>query len=274
MSRSRRSLCALILLAPLALASCGRAEPTGGRRLRMASTTSLADTGLLGELLPAFEKKTGYHVDVSSVGSGKALEMLRDGSADVAITHAPAEEQAAITAGAAGTRTPFMHNEFVLVGPKDGIGVVAGAGDIWEALRRVAASGRKFVSRGDGSGTHQREQALWQGAGIAPDAAFIVRANAGMGTALECASEEAAFTLVDRSTFQVKQKGLKLAIVFQGDEGLRNTYSVIEPRPGSAGNTQGAAALAAFVTSAEGRALIGAFGVQAFGEPLFTPERR
>jgi tungstate transport system substrate-binding protein len=264
----------LLVLLALTSLSCGKPEPSGGRALRVAITTSLKDSGLLEELLPAFERKTGYHVEVSSVGSGKALQRLREGADDVAITHAPAEEQAAAAAVAIGVRTPFMHNEFVVVGPKDQVGVVAGAGDIREALRRIAGSARKFISRGDGSGTHQRELALWQAASIAADSAFIVRANAGMGATLERASDEAAFTLTDRSTFLAKQKDLKLAIVFQGDEALRNTYVVVEPKAGASTNAQGAHALAEFVVSPEGRFVIGAFGVKTLGEPLFTPEHR
>jgi tungstate transport system substrate-binding protein len=167
-----------------------------------------------------------------------------------------------------------MHNEFVIVGPADQIGVVAGAGNVREALGRIASSGRKFVSRGDDSGTHQRELALWKTAGIAATSSFIVQANAGMGETLERASDEGAFTLCDRSTFLAKQKDLKLAIVFQGDESMRNTYAVIEPKGGAQVNAEGARALADFLLSPEGRAIIGAFGVKASGEPLFTPEAR
>jgi tungstate transport system substrate-binding protein len=267
--------CLFFLLAVAGL-SCSKPEPAGGRALRMATTTSVKDSGLLDELLPAFEKKTGYRVEVSAVGSGKALHLLRDGAADVAITHALAEEQSASAAGEIGPRTPFMHNEFVLVGPRDQVAVVAGAGDIREALSRLAGSGQKFISRGDESGTHQREVALWKAARIAADSSFIVRAGAGMGATLERASSEGAFTLADRATFLTRQKDLKLAIVFQGDEALRNTYAVIEPKAGSGGraNAEGAHALAEFLVSPEGRAIIGAFGVKSSGEPLFTPESR
>jgi len=276
MNRVVRSFWTIWCVFALALAglSCSKPEPSGGRKLHLATTTSLKDSGLLEELLPAFEKKTGYHVEASAVGSGKALAMLREGAADVAITHAPAEEQAAVASGEVGQRTPFMHNEFVLVGPADQASVVAGAGDALGAMRSIAASGRKFISRGDGSGTHQRELALWKAAGIAPDSAFIVRASAGMGATLERASEADAFTLSDRSTFLAKHGDLKLAIVFQGDEALKNTYSIITPRPSESArvNAEGARALADYLRSPEGRARIGAFGVKALGEPLFTPE--
>ncbi|WP_170229368.1 substrate-binding domain-containing protein [Polyangium fumosum] len=263
----------MVLLFALVGLSCGK-QPAGGRVLRLATTTSLKDAGLLDELLPAFEAKTGYRVEVSALGSGKALRALRDGAADVAITHAPTEEQAALAAGDIGRRTPFMHNEFVIVGPANQISVVAGAGNVREALSRIASSGLKFVSRGDDSGTHQRELALWKAAGIAASSSFIMQANAGMGETLERASDEGAFTLCDRSTFLAKQKDLKLAIVFQGDEALRNTYAVIEPKAGAQVNAEGARALADFLLSPEGRAIIGAFGVKASGEPLFTPEAR
>jgi tungstate transport system substrate-binding protein len=273
MNATLRVLSQLWLVAALVLASlsCGRSEPAGGRTLRLATTTSFVDSGLLRQLAPAFEKKTGYRIETSAVGSGKALLRLRDGSADVAITHAPSEEQAALAAGEIGARTPFMHNEYVVVGPKDQIGVVAGASSATEALRRIAASGRRFVSRGDGSGTNQRELALWKTAEIAADSAFIVRADAGMAATLQRASDEGAFTLADRSTFLAKQKDLELAIVLQGDPSLRNVYAVLEPKASAGVNTAGARALAEFVTSPEGRALIGAFGVETLGEPLFTP---
>jgi tungstate transport system substrate-binding protein len=174
-------MCCLFVLLAVAGLSCGKPEPAGGRALRMATTTSVKDSGLLDELLPAFEKKTGYRVEVSAVGSGKALQMLREGAADLALTHAPAEEQAAVASGEVGRRTPFMHNEFVLVGPQDQVTVVAGARDIREALRKIESSTRKFISRGDNSGTHQRELVLFQAAGIAADSSFIERANAGWG---------------------------------------------------------------------------------------------
>ena len=267
--RPSASTLALFLLAIFAL-SCGRAEPAGGRKLRLATTTSVQDSGLLAVLTPAFEKKTGYHLDVSAVGSGKALGLLKDGGADVALTHAPEEEEAAVAAGSAAKRTPFMHNELVIVGPRDQAGVVAGASVAVAAMRAIAASGRKFASRGDGSGTHLRELALWKSAGVDPTGAFIVHTSAGMAATLTRASDEGDFALTDRATYLARQKDLKLAIVFQGDAALRNTYSAIEPRAGS-GNAAGAHELTLYVLSPEGRALIGAFGVDTLGEPLFTP---
>ena len=240
-----------------------------GRTLRLATTTSVEDSGLLAELLPAFQKLRGYRVEVRAVGSGRALELLRAGEVDVAITHAPDEEQRAIAAGHASRRTPFMRSDFVIVGPKDIAGVVAGASDVQEVLRRVAASGRKFISRGDGSGTHLREQALWKLAGIAVSGSFLIEAKAGMVDTLKMASEKEAFALTDRATFLAHRGDLDLAILFQGEDELRNVYSVMEP-PGA--ERAGAQALTEFVRSAEGRGILGAFGIKTFGEPLFSLE--
>jgi tungstate transport system substrate-binding protein len=260
-------LSSLVLL--LCVSACFGSKK--GKTLRLATTTSVHDSGLLTALLPAFEERSGYRVEVNAVGSGKALELLRSGSADAAITHAPDEEQQAVTAGQAARRTPFMHNELVLVGPKDHASLVAGSSDFREAMRKIAASGRKFISRGDGSGTNKREQALWKAANIAIDSSFIVAAKAGMGETLEKASEDEAFALTDRGTFIAKRGDLDLAIVFQGDDELRNIYAIVEPTKQGDVNADGARALAEFLRSPEGRALIGRFGVEKLGEPLFTP---
>jgi len=270
-TRACRLLSLLSLLSLLALLLVACSGDKRSRPLRLATTTSLQDSGLLTELLPAFEQRCGCRVEVSAVGSGKALELLQSGAADVAVTHAPDPERAALAAGQIARRTPFMHNDFVLVGPKDQASVVAGAGDVREALRRVAASGRKFVSRGDGSGTHQRELALWSAAGIPRDAPFVTATHAGMAETLAAASKEGAFALADRSTFLARRGELDLAIVFQGDDALRNVYSALEPKSAE-GEGKDARAFVDFLRSPEGRALIGQLGVKAFGEPLFTPE--
>jgi tungstate transport system substrate-binding protein len=264
-----RSLCGLI--AALFLLGCS--TPKGGKKLRLGTTTSVKDSGLLEELLPPFEKKSGYAVAVESVGSGKSLAMLASAAVDVAITHAPDEEQRAIESGKVGRRTPFMHNEFVIVGAKDHAAAVAGASDFREVLKKIASSGKKFVSRGDGSGTHLREQALWKAAGIASDAAFIIVAKKGMAETLAKASKEEAFALTDRSTFLAHRKDLDLAIVFQGDDELRNFYAVLLPATKTEGvNREGGQALADYLQSSDGRAVIGRFGIEKLGEPLFTPD--
>lgn len=259
-----------LLLLLLLLAACSRGDRSA--TLRLATTTSLVDTGLLAQLVAAFEQKSGAKVEVTAAGSGKALELLQSGAADLAITHAPEAESAALAAGRIGARTPLMRNDFVLVGPKDGIEVVGGSASARETMRRIAASGRKFVSRGDQSGTHQRETALWKAAGIAANAPFVVTTGTGMGEALRRASDEKAFTLTDRSTFMTKRGDLDLVIVYQGDEELRNVYSALEPREGSGERARTAHSFVEFLRSPEGRALIGQFGVRDLGEPLFVPQ--
>lgn len=266
---SRRGL-SVLLLAFTALVACS-GDGGRGKPLRLATTTSVQDSGLLDVLLPAFTASSERAVVVDAVGSGEAIDRLRAGEADVALTHSPDEELQALAGGNIGARTPVMRNQFVLVGPVEHAGVVAGASDVVGAMRAIAGSGQRFVSRGDGSGTHQREQALWAAAGVAADSPFIVVAQAGMGATLATAAREQAFTLSDRATFIARRGDLDLAIVFQGDARLDNVYSVLEPGPGSGADAAGARALAGFLRSETGRSLIGSFGVQPYGEPLFMP---
>lgn len=264
---SRRSFAALVC-ACAALVACGGER---GKPLRLATTTSVHDSGLLDRLLPAFTAAHGRPVEVHAVGSGQAIAMLRSGQADVAITHSPGEEVQALEAGQLGARTPVMRNAFVLVGPVEYAGVVAGEGDITGAMRDVAASGHRFVSRADDSGTHQRERQLWASAGVPADSPFILPARAGMAATLDLAAREHAFALSDRGTFLARRGDLGLAILFQGGADLENLYSVLEPAPRPGTDTPGARAFLNFMRSAPARAQIGSHGVAALGEPLFTP---
>jgi tungstate transport system substrate-binding protein len=164
-----------------------------------------------------------------------------------------------------------MRNEFVLAGPVEGAGVIAGQSDIVGALRAIAGSGRPFVSRGDDSGTHQREQQLWAAAGVPADSAFIIVAGAGMADTLDRAARERAFTLSDRATYLTRRGAGELVIVFQGGAELDNVYSALEPAAATQVDAPGARAWVEFLRSEPGRSLIGGFGVQVYGEPLFTP---
>lgn len=222
---------------------CARPESADRRAatVRLATTTSVVDSGVLDALLAKYPER----VEIHAVGSGKALELLDAGKADVAIVHG-----VGVTRG-----TPLMHNDFVLVGPRT---APLAVGDMRDAMRLIAQSGRPFVSRGDESGTHQTERKLWAAAGVTP--AKLIETRAGMKATLERASKEQAYALTDRGTFVANRKALKLAIVFQGDDELVNTYAVAGDHP-----------LAKYLLSDAAREIIGAHGVAAHGEPLFTP---
>jgi tungstate transport system substrate-binding protein len=275
----RKTLLVLTLVSGATLLvarSCATEKPDGagpgGAALRLATTTSVVDSGLLEAVRPELERRLGLRIEVEAVGSGQALARLAEGAADVALTHSPSAERALVSSGKAVRRTPVMRSDFVLVGPGDAAAVVAGSGSIGEALRRVAGSGRRLVSRGDDSGTHRRELELLERAGISPGSRFIVRADAGMAATLRRAADEKAFTLTDRATFIALRGKLDLAILFQGGEALENTYSIVEPRAGAGRvHAAGARALADLLRAPEARALVGRFGVERFGEPLFTP---
>ena len=264
----RRSFAALACAFAVVVA-CGGGER--GKPLRLATTTSVQDSGLLDRLLPAFTAAHGRPVEVQAVGSGRAIALLRGGQADVAITHSPSDEVQAVASGLIGARTPVMRNAFVLVGPVEYTGVIAGAADITGALQAVAASGHRFASRADDSGTHQRERQLWAAAGVPTDSPFILPARAGMAATLGLAAREHAFALSDRATFLAHRGELGLAVVFQGGAALDNPYSVLEPAPDADADAPGARTFLKFLRAAPTRAQIGSHGVAALGEPLFTP---
>jgi tungstate transport system substrate-binding protein len=198
--------------------------------ITVASTTSTAQSGLFKHLLPVFEKRTGIQVRVVAVGTGQALDMARRGDADVVFVHARSAEEKFIAEGYGVKRLPVMYNDFVLIGPKSDPARIAGGKDVVEALRKVKQAGAPFVSRGDRSGTHMAEIALWKQAGIdiASDKGSWYRdAGQGMGPALNSASSMNAYILADRGTWiSFKNRG-PLAILVEGDKRLFNQYGVI-----------------------------------------------
>jgi tungstate transport system substrate-binding protein len=237
------------------------------RPVILATTTSTVDTGLLEALVPVFEKRSGFQVKTVAAGSGEALAMGRKGAADVLLVHAPAAEEKLMADGFGARRLAVMHNEFFLVGPPDdpaGAKVAAAA----EALRRIAEKKAVFVSRGDDSGTHKKEKALWEAAGVKPEGAWYVEAGQGMGATLTIANEKRGYTLTDSGTFY-SMKSIDLAVAVQGDPELANPYHVIEVKSEGA-NADGARAFADFLVGAEGQALIAKF--EKGGHTLFTPD--
>ncbi len=244
----------------------------------LATTTSTRDAGLLDSLLPVFERATGYHVKVVAVGSGQALEMARRGDADVVLAHAPAAERALTDSGYFIRRRLVMHNEFLIVGPPEDPAGVRGVRDAVAAFSRIASSRALFVSRGDRSGTHERELSLWRKGGVSPPApgAWYLESGQGMGATLQIASEKGAYTLTDRATYLAWRDKSGLAALVEGDTLLYNVYHVLELNPGNAPaariNLRGGRALADFFVAAETQKLIGEFGKSRFGRSLFVPD--
>jgi len=241
----------------------------------LATTTSTRDAGLLDSLLPLFERQTRFHVKVIAVGSGQALAMGRRGDADVVLSHAPEAERALVDSGYFVRRRLVMHNEFLVVGPAADPAGVRGLTDAIAAFRRIAAAHAAFVSRGDQSGTHQREQQLWKlAAGSAPRDGWYVESGQGMGATLQLADEKRAYTLTDRATYLAWRDKLQLVPMVEGDSLLYNVYHVLELNPKNAARVNLAAgrALAEFFVAAETQALIAGFGKARFGQSLFVPD--
>ena len=225
--------------------------------------------------MPRFEARSGIHVRVVAVGTGAALRMGREGNADVLLTHARAGEEELVAVGAALSRIPFMENHFVVAGPADDPAGVAGAASPAEALRAIAALPAPWVSRGDDSGTHRREQALIAEAGLTGEEwEGFARTGAGMGLTLQVAGERRAYTLSDLGTFLAYAERVELAALSPPAPSLRNVYAVLrvspERFPGRV-NGEGGARFAAFLLEPETLGLIAGFGVERYGRPLFTP---
>ena len=267
----------LFLSALLAVTLAAGCRPTArpGGTLTLATTTSVRDSGLLDVLVPKFRENTGIEVRVVAVGSGQALELGRRGDADVLVTHAPAAEQKFMGEGWGQDRRPVMHNDFVLVGPKSDPATINRQMSITESFTRIAQHEALFVSRGDDSGTHQKEQEIWKQAGCEPHGDWYIRAGAGMAEVLRIAQEKQAYALADRGTFMALQKELNLKILSEGDPFLKNGYAVIvvSMKKHPHVNTEAAQQFADFLTDPTTKKLIAEFGVETFGEPLFHPEQ-
>ena len=225
---------------------------------------------MLDSLLPLFEQRTGYKVNVVAVGTGQAIAMARHGDAEIVLVHAPEMEEAEVDSGHFVRRRLVMHNDFLFVGPARDPAGVRGMHDPVAALRRIATATAPFVSRGDRSGTHLFEQKLWKLAGSQPPApgGWYVEAGQGMAATLQMADEKHAYTISDRGTFLAWQSKLELVPLVEGDTLLKNIYHVMEVPNAD----DGARALADFFVSPEAQAFIGSFGTGRFGRSLFVPD--
>ncbi|MDX1688188.1 MAG: substrate-binding domain-containing protein [Candidatus Promineifilaceae bacterium] len=243
--------------------------------LTLATTTSTENSGLLEYLLPAFEEEYNVDVDVVAVGTGQALQLGEDGNADVLMVHARSLEDAFMEAGHGVRREDLMYNDFVIVGPPDDPAGVAGMEDAAAAFAQIAEAEAPFVSRGDDSGTHTKEKAIWEEAGVEPSGDWYISAGQGMGAVLTMSDEQQAYTLSDRATYLARTlEGTELEILVEGDPILFNPYGVIAVNPDKGEHIQNDLAnrFIDWLISVPAQEMIAEYGVEEFGDPLFTPD--
>lgn len=270
----------LALLGALVVAACDEEEAPNGRErgpkdIILATTTSTQDTGLLDVLVPIFEKESGYNVKVIAVGSGQALAMGERGDADVLLAHAPAAEEELVDKGVAINRRLVMHNDFIIVGPEKDPAGIKGMTSAADALAAIYNEDATFVSRGDGSGTHKAELALWKKAGLDPAGqSWYEESGQGMGATLQIANQTDAYTLADRGTYLSQRENLDLVVLVEGDPVLFSVYHVMQVNPAEFDlvNGPGGAAFVEFMVSDVAQAIIKDFGVDKFSQPLFVPD--
>jgi len=241
----------------------------------LATTTSTQDSGLLDVLLPIFEKNTSYFVKTIAVGSGQAMAMGQKGEADVLLVHSPDAEKKFVAEGYGINRRLVMHNDYIIVGPPEDSAKIKGIKSASEAFKKMAASNALFLSRGDNSGTHSKEKAIWKAAGInAEKEKWYQQTGLGMGQTLNVTAEKKGYTLADRGTYLALKKNLGLDILVEGDAILLNIYHVIEVNPAKwpKANSPGAKAFADFMVAKETQGIIKTFGIDKFGSPLFFPD--
>jgi tungstate transport system substrate-binding protein len=280
----RRARTAIVSVLVAALCSAGAiplaaqgtpttATRTGAQDVILATTTSTADTGLLDALSPLFAEATGYTLKPIAVGSGAALELGERGEADVVLAHSPAAELTFMDEGFGAERRTVMYNDFVIVGPPDDPAGISSTASAAKAFRTIADTQSRFVSRGDESGTNALERLLWTQAGIEPAGGWYIESGTGMGETLTIANEREAYTLADRGTYLALKDRLELPVLMEGDKALINIYHVItlNPANGPRINTEGGEAFLTFLLDPATQAFIGEFGIEEFGEPLFTP---
>lgn len=260
---NRRTLLLLLAFAsPIAMAQ---------QVLRMSTTTSTDNSGLLAHLLPAFEANSGLKVQVISVGTGKALELAKNGDVDVTLVHARAAEDKFVADGFGVDRRDVMYNDFVIAGPAADPARIRGSKDVIGALAKIAAQNVKFISRGDNSGTDLMEKSYWKQAGTLPANGRYVSAGLGMGEVLNMAAELQAYTLTDRATFSAYKARTGLEVLVEGDPKMFNPYGIIAVNPEryKGINYKGARQLIEWITSPAGQARIASF--RPAGQQLFFP---
>lgn len=246
-----------------------------GERLRLSTTTSTENSGLLHVLLPPFEDMFNIKVDVIPVGTGQALKLAENGDVDVTLVHARHLENRFVREGYGVNRRDVMYNDFVIIGPRSDPAGVRKAKTAVDAFKKIALNQATFISRGDNSGTHAKEMETWETTGKKPSGSWYLEAGKGMGTILIMAYEKGAYTLADRGTYLAfsGSRKIDLPILFEGDPVLFNPYGIIAVNPARYPhvNYVKAMALIDWVTSRQGQKIIKEFGKDRFGQPLFIP---
>ena len=262
------------VIASLALTLFFGAGAWAAADIRLATTTSTENSGLLKVILPVFESKYGGKVRVVAVGTGAALKLGENGDADVVLVHARALEDQFMAAGFGSVRKDVMYNDFVVVGPKTDPAAARGMRDVIAAMRKISASGAKFISRGDESGTHQMEKQYWKSAGVEPKGTWYVSAGQAMGQVLTMAGQLEGYTLTDRATYAAYKDKTGLDTLVEGDPKMFNPYGVIavNPQRHPGINSEGAMAFVNWITSPEGQQAIAGFRIN--GVQMFFPTAR
>ncbi len=269
------SFLSLIMAISLAwLTPVSAANDPQSKIIRLATTTSTENSGLLGILLPHFTQQTGYQVHVIAVGTGKALRMGRDGDVDVVLVHAPKAEAEFVANGFGTQRHAVMYNDFILIGPADDPAGINTALSVSDAMHRIAGHGATFISRGDDSGTHKKELTLWVSIQLQPGGNWYREAGQGMGKVIQIADELEAYTLTDRGTWLAYRNNSSLKLLFAGDPLLHNPYGIIAVNPKRFPdiNYRGASSLIAWITAEPAQTLIADY--QKGGDYLFVPSAK
>ncbi len=274
--RLRAAAAAVVLILIALAAGCGGEKFAESERkpLVLATTTSAQDSGILDEFVEQFERDFPFRVKAAAVGSGAALFMGSNGDADVMMTHEPKAEAEFMSSGTGESNDKVMHNDFIVVGPADDPAGIKGLKDSDEAFRRIIASGSKFASRADASGTNAMEMSVWERIGAMPQAGNYIETGQGMGETMRIADEKGAYTLCDRATFIVMEEYLALEKLVEGDDRLVNQYTVtvVNPEKFPRVNHDGAVAFRDFLLSKETKEFIEDYGWDRYSQRLFYPD--
>ena len=266
-------LIVILIAAVLCLPSTGCAND---KDLILASTTSTQDSGLFDILLPAFEEATGYKVKVIAVGTGEAIELGEKGETDVILVHSRKEEDQFVEKGYGVNRKDVMHNDFLIVGPKEDPAQISGMTLAADAFKAITDTKSLFVSRGDDSGTHKKELSVWEKLAVTPSEDWYIETGQSMGETLKITDEKEGYTLTDNGTWLAQKENFTLIELVKGDEILYNPYGVIavnpEKYPDLKINYEGAMAFINWIIGQEGQEIIKEFGVEKYGQPLFYPD--